>query len=363
MIARFRILLPHVVLVAPDNPPTPYETEREGLRLRVFPPYRAELDLSALDTESTVPVGQLPGALDPAEPQPLSPTHLMDDLRVIAANVLQIDVLAEKFERSQGTEDPPVAPVFAEANSILRRLRHLTRATHIKPIDQRSTIWRMDFLNDDESELASAEGLYRRRGGARWELQYLGLPPSLWDAAAAFLPDFQLDPSASLLLDAYSLLPDIGPALVLATSAIETRTDSALDLLAEGADLDHDFWEWLRQRGGQYHKEPSFAEKLDPLLKGVAGVSLRDEALLWQKFQDIRKARNTFTHEGLPSIGNTIVDSDKAIALIRTAEEIIDWIEALLPEAARRPPFEPWVTIQSERTLFGPFEDEPGTLS
>jgi hypothetical protein len=70
--------------------------------------------------------------------------------------------------------------------------------------------------------------------------------------------------------------------MVLASAAIETRIGSALDMLAARSSLNPEFWTWLTERGGVYYKEPSFAEQLDQLLRGVVGVSLKDDQRLWE---------------------------------------------------------------------------------
>jgi hypothetical protein len=352
MIARFRILLPYRMLVTSGDAPKVIEEIRDGYQVRIPPPYRARLDMAALDMDSNVPVSNLPRDLLPADPQPLSETNRMDGHPVIAANVLQIDVVADSFNRTPGTDDPPTELAFAAANKLLLALRHLARAQQIRPVSARSTLWLMTYLHDDESEVVAEEGFYRQRVGVSWSVSYLGLGSNLWDAAAAVPATYTPAPSSTLLLDASALASEIGPAILLAASAIETRIDSALKLLAETSDLNPEFWRWLTERGGQYHKEPSFTEKLDPLLRGVAGASLKDDATLWRAFQDIRKARNSFAHEGVARIGALDVTQEKALELIANAALIVDWIEALLPPEDRRFTLEAWTTIETTRLLF-----------
>ena len=55
-----------------------------------------------------------------------------------------------------------------------------------------------------------------------------------------------------------------------------------------------------------------------------------------------RKARNKFSHEGKPLIGNQEVTREQATELIAKAKAIVAWVERLLPEEARTPksPFE-----------------------
>jgi hypothetical protein len=80
----------------------------------------------------------------------------------------------------------------------------------------------------------------------------------------------------------------------------------------------------------------------------------------------LRSARNSFVHEGQPLLGKGAnrqpVTRDKARELIRQARQIINFIQAFLPENQRRP----HLVRQSEVTIsatvaLGPvpeFEDQ-----
>jgi len=156
-----------------------------------------------------------------------------------------------------------------------------------------------------------------------------------------------------LLLDAYALLPQIGPAIVLAYTAIETRIAQALDRLAALTGLNPLLWMWLTDRG-DFTKDPSTAEQLDVLSRALAGKSLKDDTGLWESFQNLRTARNRFVHEGMASIGKQrlAVDDNRAQQLINGAELIIDWIENLLPEDERRPRAQSPNPVTVARLLF-----------
>jgi hypothetical protein len=96
-----------------------------------------------------------------------------------------------------------------------------------------------------------------------------------------------------LLLDAVGLLPDIGPALVLAATSLETLITDALDELSAGASaVPQSLWMWINDRG-DYRKEPSVLEQYDALSKVFTGRSLRDEIELWEA---------PFVHGGKPPI-------------------------------------------------------------
>jgi hypothetical protein len=279
----------------------------------------------------------------------------MDGREVVPSNALQIDVLGHEFDRTHGSDDPPTDLVFAVANSVFVRLRTLARAQQIKPIAPRTSIWRMTYLRDDETEFEHEDGLYRRRNGAQFEWHALAIPPSLWEAAFTELPtNYQPPPWSTLILDAFSLLPEVGPAMVLASAAIETRIRSALDVLARQAGIDKAFWTWLMERGGAYFKEPSIGEQLDQVLRGIAGASLKDDNRLWEGYQNLRKARNSFAHEGRSSIGGVHVTRERAGELLALAQEIVEWIESLLPPEEHAPPVREWAQVQWERLMLAP---------
>jgi hypothetical protein len=149
------------------------------------------------------------------------------------------------------------------------------------------------------------------------------------------LGGYEAPPWAELLLDAMDLDAELGPSLVLAATAVETRIANALDLLA-GGKLSDRLWAWLRDREGDYIRTPSVAEQLDVLLEVLGGRSLKDDARLWAAGVHLRDARNSFVHEGRATFGKSkqVVTREKARELIQQAGEIIDFIEGLLPVAS-----------------------------
>jgi hypothetical protein len=95
-------------------------------------------------------------------------------------------------------------------------------------------------------------------------------------------------------------------------------------------------WKWIKKRD-HWSKEPSVGEEFDVLLRILGGRSLKEaEPALWQKFKELRDARNKVAHEGKAIIGKKPVDSEKAQSLVEDADTIIKWVEALLPERWRR---------------------------
>jgi hypothetical protein len=154
---------------------------------------------------------------------------------------------------------------------------------------------------------------------------------------------------------------ELGPSLVLAATAVETRVATALDLLASDK-VDDDLWAWINERGDDYTKIPTIAEQLDQLLKSLGGRSLKDDPRLWQAGVHLRQARNSFVHDGRAALGKktkTLVTRTKARELVAQAGEIIDFIEALLPEDSRRPRLQNDVEVTTTKPVrFGPRQPE-----
>jgi hypothetical protein len=340
MIARLHILLPYAFSIRADQGFPTYDLEVEGETARVYPPYKAQVDRSALEVDSPLELSALGAQLQPADPQPTTPFVLLDGSETVQADALQVDFIREVFERRRGTDDPPVELGFRVANDLLARLRTLGRAGQVKPVSPTSIVWRLAYLNDDESELEPTETLHRARGGVSWQWKMFGLHSDLWEAARVLPADFKPSAWDTLLLDALDLLPEIGPPIVLSFAAIETRIESALDDLAPQAGLSDELWGWITTREDDYRKEPSITEKVDALLHAVSGHSLKEDTRLWQAFQNLRKARNTFVHEGRAMIGNEAVTPQRVSELVALSGDIIEWIEGLLPEAKRRARYE-----------------------
>jgi hypothetical protein len=348
MIARLQVLLPYVFIIPADQALPSYEWELAGRQVRVYAPYKSQVDRSMLEPYSPEPLTWLPERLAPAEPQPRVPTLRMNGRETVVADTLQIDVRADRLDRRADADEPLVELGFKVANDLLARLRTLARAGHVRPIRVDSTVWRLEYLNDDESELAPQEGLVRARLGASWEANLFGVMPDFWAAVQDLPADFEATPWDTLLLDAVDLLREIGPALVLAVAAIETRIDQALDVLAPLGGLSNDFWTWIKERDRDHQRAPSLGEQLDPLLRGLSGKSLKERNDLWETFKNLYEARNKHVHEGLATIGGKPVTLDAARRLVASTGDIIDWIEDLLPKEHRRPQYKPATEVAVE---------------
>jgi hypothetical protein len=184
MIARFEVLLPAGMVIAPETEMEPFEREVDGYRIRVYPPYRSVLDHSALEFDSTEPLFEIPRLLDRVDPQPATGAVLVEGLQTVQVDVLRIDFVGREFDRRRGADDPPIELALRVADDLLARLRTLGRAGHLKPVGERA-IWRVAYLRDDESVFEPSEELARARNAVSWRVKLLALRPSLWDAAGA----------------------------------------------------------------------------------------------------------------------------------------------------------------------------------
>jgi hypothetical protein len=278
----------------------------------------------------------------------------MDGEQVVAADVIQVDFRAEDFDRRRGvSDDPPLSLLFEVVNGFLARYRTLARGFAITALAPTNTKWRIEYLNDDESELEPQEGLMRARVGATFTVELMGLPNSLWDRVHELPADYRATAWDELLLDAFARLPHVGAAIVLGFSALEVRIEAALNDLARLYGVRSEMWDWINDRG-DYRKEPSTLEQFDSLLKAVTGKSLKEESRLWDGLQHLRKARNSFAHDGIAVLGGIPVDAARATELLQMAAEIIDWVDLLLPAEFRRPRHDVEMRFEADTVFAAP---------
>ena len=353
LIARTHVSLPSTILVPADEPLAPAELDLGVYRAVLYPPHRSELS----ESQEDLPLTDQPGLLRRTG-SPSRPLIRMDEEDVVAADVVQIDFLADSFDRREGTDDPPLALVFDIVNGFIARFRTLGRAFQIAELVPGSTTWRIQYLNDDETELEPEEGSFRARVGASFSVELVGLSRPLWERIQDLSPTYEPPPSDQLLLDAFGRLPHVGAAVVLGFSALEVRIEAALDDLSRIHGVRKEVWDWINDRG-DYRKEPSIGEKFDSFLKAVTGRTLKEDVRLWEAFQNLRAARNGFAHDGVARIGGDEVDPRRAVQLLQAAGEILDWVDSLLPETLRRPRHDQPTNYEAVTPLTGPASPEP----
>jgi hypothetical protein len=352
LIARGQIQLPTPILIDAREEYRPFAVDLGSYQATVYPPYRSEL----ADYPSDLPLLERPRYLGRPDSPRLVPGLQMNGSEVIEADVLQMDFVADNFDRrlDPPADDPPVSLFFAVANRFLGCFRTLGRSFQSSYVLPEKGTWHIEYLDDDGNTLPANPVLFRRRSGSHKSTSLLGLPRTLWDRIGEMPTDFQSPVADELLLDATASLPHIGTALVLAFTALEVRIDSALNELASLHGIRPELWGWVNDRG-DYRKEPSIGERYDLLLKAITGRTLKTDKRLWEAFSNLRDARNSFIHDGVAIIGKgTPVTEAKAHELLQAAVDITDWVETILPATSRRPKYEGTTTFEDLIPMLGP---------
>ena len=329
MIARLYVQLPFNITVPEGLRVDVYEYEIEGYKMR-FRPLRRSEKTSSMDGTTKFAIDGMPA---------------------FQADVLQIDFLKDSFDRRQGTDHDPPATVISQAiDSFLVRLRHVTQSTDVHRLNFPSITWRIRYLNDDESELNEEEGLVRGRGEYRVTISWTALNKDIWDALHKLSFDYEPPPWVDLLLDASAQLPSIGPAVVLAATALEVFISHILDQLAVIKNVPTELWQWINQRDDR-RCEPTVAEQYDDLLKFFTGHSLKEEKDLWESFKNLKTARNSFVHEGVAKIGGAAIATDRTRILIAEAYNIISRVRQWIPQELHWPEFQHDIKVEVMKQL------------
>ena len=329
MIARLFVLLPFSLTVPEGEQFPVYEYEDDGYRIRVYPPGRSD----------RTPAG------DGAE------QIKIDGVPAFQADAIRIDFHKESFERGRESPlDPPEAHMKRAINSFLIRLRHVTRAGQIRPINFPLATWRLQYFNDDETELEKDEKLVRGRGTLAFSMSWIALNKKVWEKVFTLPVDYEPPPWDGLLLDASVELPSVGPALVLAATALEVFISYMLDKLATLKSIPADLWTWINKRDDR-RQEPTIEEQYESLLRLFAGHSLKEDPRLWELFKNLRTARNSFVHEGVAKIGGVPVTNETALKLIGAAAEIIAKIREWIPPELHWPEFKHTIQVEVEKKL------------
>jgi hypothetical protein len=341
MIARFRVLLPYLIWVRQGDTFVPEEFDRDGYRFKVYAPYQAPASTSVL-VDPMVTASDAVYALQPSDPPVMDTSVVLGGQPTVRANVVQIEVSKPEFDRRRaiaanlGADDPPINMLFEVLNSMLYRLRCLTRSPFIQPISREGSNWRIEYLTDAGEPVAQEEGKVKARSSVGFSCQVSGITAEHWQGVIGLPRDFHTKAWEELLLDAEGHLPDVVPAIVLSAVALEVLIGNSLAALAPGDHPAAELWHYINNRG-DHHKEPSVKDEYDVLLRTLTGRSLKEEPVLWQAFCNLRDARNALVHRGTLAMGGRPITRHQAYELVGRAKEITLWIEALLPGSARRP--------------------------
>lgn len=338
MIARFRALLPDPIHIVDGEILLPYEMDYQGHKIRVFPPMQAAISIIELKGMGN----SLENIFDKIVPvNAVSSDVLHNNQATFESNLFQLELRATDFERRAGYEKESTAQLcvifFGALNEALLRIRAVTRSHFLKPISPPHTNWTIGYLNDDGSELSAQPGMRRGIFKRSAELRASFINSVTWKQVEQLPEEIASRTWDILILDAKAALPDPGPAIVLAFTALETFAGYLLDVLVTQSQhkIPSELWDWLTNRS-DFYQNPSTEDQFCILLKIVCGVSLKDEPELWEAFLHLRTARNKFAHEGKPLIGGKLVDAAQASELVEKADKIISWGEKLLPEALQR---------------------------
>ena len=204
------------------------------------------------------------------------------------------------------------------------------------------------YLRDDEHLVDEDPLLFRERWVTLSDWKLSGITPSLWQAVSELSAESVRRVWEDLLLDANALFSEVGAAIVLAHSALETFSKATLDKLAKQSATPVKLWEFFFKR----KREPPMDAQLDELLEAFTGHSLKERTDLWQAFKRLQEARNSFAHRGEASIDGKPITRGDLSRILAATRETIDWVEALLPSDWRRPVYQETATFALDRAAF-----------
>jgi len=329
MLARLDLSLPFPITIPEGEHFSIFQYNDEGYNIRIHPPMKTEHPLTQDDSDEI----------------------LINGKPAFQANGLRIYFQKDNFDRRQGSEcDPPYPLIARTINLFLLKLRFVTRGSKIRPINFPYTSWHLQYLNDDESELDKTEGLVKGRGTKAFTLSWTALNNDVWERIFELPPDYIPPQWDNLLLDANEALPEIGPSVVLAATALEVFISHILNELSKNSSIPKDLWDWINDRNGRLN-EPTTREQFDILLKTLLGVSLKENNDLWESFTKLKKARNSFVHEGIPKIGQNPISEGEARELLVKANEIVIFIKNKLPEALQWPEYKFSIEVKNKINL------------
>ena len=316
MLARVHVLLPYAFTIPEGEVYPIYQYELDGYVVLIYPPARSEKADRHCEMEDVS----------------------VNGVKALNADVLRIDFHKDSFDRTEGIDcDPPIDLIRRVANDFLSRLRYVTNASRVKLIEFPHTSWDVTYLNDDGSKIEVEKGTVGGRGARKFEFSFVALTKNVWNDIHSLEPHQPLPVWKNLLLDADSVLPDVGPAVVLTFTALEVFISKLLDDLAMTGKVDKTLWNWINTRG--YLKDPSIEERYDFLCRHLIGKSIKDNNELWEQFKHLKLARNSFAHDGIAKIGTEVVTIERSRDFIRTANKIIDFIKAEIPDDLLWPEF------------------------
>jgi len=365
MIARLSVLAPVEWLIPSGERLATIEEESKYGPVKILPPVQAKTDMTGQALDRSIPLMSLTDNLFPAESPTESADVLLNNQPTVRANLLRLELHRKEFERSlaSGKEDtflnPLVLEMFELVNGFLRRLRSVGQLPRQSEVSPTSSIWRIDYLQDDGSAVAKDPQKFRTQFGASIRFQAQGLTERTWEGVRSLPSDYSPPRWDTLLLDANLILGQVGPPLVLAATAVETIAAAVMDQLANATGVNPELWRWLNDRS--FLKNPTLEEQCGPLLKAFSGRSLKEDSVLWEGFQNLRTARNTFVHEGVAKVGGIPLNFEQCLILVRKATDVVAYLEEFLPVEERRPLLKREITWRFGHMLRAPGTDQGET--
>jgi hypothetical protein len=200
VLARLHILLPYTLTVA-EGEEFPIHEMKDGVyKVRFLPP----------QCDPSMMFGKRPSGLK------------LNGKCAFEANVMRIDFHKEEFDRAIASPiDPPEDVIRRAVGEFHSRLRFTTRAAHASTVSFPWSQWRLDYTNDDGSELEAREGYVRGRGALQFQWSFVAISPEVWNNIFRLPPEFAVPVWDGLRLDALAALPSVGTAVVLAATSLE----------------------------------------------------------------------------------------------------------------------------------------------
>lgn len=338
MIAVLHVKLPFDLLVPEGEQYTLCTYEDDGYLVQVGVPLRSDASRSEDEPEGI----------------------LLNGKKSFYADTLKITFGSESFNREIGAEiDPPYPLINKAIGSYLTRLKYAAKTFQVQLVELPEAAWKLTYLNDDGSELEKQEGFVTGRGALALEFSWIACDSALWDIVHSLPPDFSPPEWRTLLTDAYGALPHVGAAIVLTATSLEVFISAILDGLQSRSSFPEQVWSWINGRSNRQNN-PTVEEQYSELLAAFCGKSLKSDIELWQKFKNLKTARNNFVHEGEASVGGAPVTAAQASEYIAIAEQITSQIREWIPDDMRWPVFEHNIQIRFVKRISStPEQEEP----
>src|ERR1700676_2607845 len=166
-------------------------------KLYIFLPYEiallegAEYRLYSFESEGYLVQFHIPGQSDSPRTGQASQVTI-GEKPAFQADVLTIVFQKESFNRANSSPiDPPESLIKFALEYLLGRLRYVAKAPQVKSVDFPRCQWRLQYLNNDGSELEESPGFMRARVSLQFSLSFLACDPVLWDYMFSLPANFE----------------------------------------------------------------------------------------------------------------------------------------------------------------------------